>query len=52
MNHFVGGVVSSENDTPVQDRFIRLPAEIQDTERNHFVLHFPGRNVDGDTRKK
>ena len=51
MKLFIGGVVHNNEDTPVKDEFIRLPAEIIDMERDSFVLHIPRRNLDYDTRE-
>ncbi|XP_061365377.1 protein EXECUTER 2, chloroplastic-like [Gastrolobium bilobum] len=48
---FIGGVVHSNEDTPVKDEFIRLPAEIKDMERDSFLFHIPRRNLDHDTRE-
>lgn len=49
---FVSRFSPDENDPPVFDSFIRLPAELQDTERHNFVLHIPGRIVERDARKR
>ncbi|XP_061354097.1 protein EXECUTER 2, chloroplastic-like isoform X2 [Gastrolobium bilobum] len=51
MKLFVGGVVHNDDDTPVNYEFMRLPAEIQDMEKDSFVLHIPRRNLDYDTRE-
>ncbi|KAK7411120.1 hypothetical protein VNO78_02532 [Psophocarpus tetragonolobus] len=46
MKLFIGGVVHNNEDTPVKDEFIRLPAEIKDMEKDSFVFHFANRNLD------
>ncbi|KAK7317188.1 hypothetical protein RJT34_01198 [Clitoria ternatea] len=51
MKLFIGGVVHNNEDTPVKDEFIRLPAEIKDMEKDSFLLHIPKRNLDYDTRE-
>ncbi|XP_059442483.1 protein EXECUTER 2, chloroplastic [Corylus avellana] len=48
MKLFIGGVVHNNEDTPTKDEYVRLPAEIKDTERDSFVLHIPGRSLDHD----
>ncbi|KAK4773336.1 hypothetical protein SAY87_028355 [Trapa incisa] len=45
---FLGGVM--HNETPSKDEFVRLPAEIKDIERDSFLLHIPGQNLDEDSR--
>ncbi|XP_040987353.1 protein EXECUTER 2, chloroplastic [Juglans microcarpa x Juglans regia] len=47
MKLFIGGIVHNE-DTPIKDEYVRLPAEIRDMERDSFVLHIPGRSLDHD----
>ncbi|KAK7281874.1 hypothetical protein RIF29_10217 [Crotalaria pallida] len=51
MKFFVGGVVHDNEDTPVNDDFTRLPAEIKDMERDSFVFHIPRRNLDFEMRE-
>lgn len=46
---FLGGVVHNE-ETPSKDEFVRLPAEINDMEKDSFLLHIPGQNLDQDSR--
>ncbi|KAL2656832.1 hypothetical protein AAZX31_04G165300 [Glycine max] len=46
MKLFIGGVVHNNEDTPVKDEFIRLPAEIKNIEKDSFVFHFASGNVD------
>ncbi|KAG2678932.1 hypothetical protein I3760_11G026700 [Carya illinoinensis] len=48
MKLFIGGIVHNE-DTPIKDEYVRVPAEIRDMERDSFVLHIPGRSLDHDT---
>ncbi|KAL9239599.1 hypothetical protein vseg_013908 [Gypsophila vaccaria] len=42
MKVFIGGIVHSEDDTSSKEDYVRLPAEIRDTEKNSFMLHVPG----------
>ncbi|XP_027353206.1 protein EXECUTER 2, chloroplastic [Abrus precatorius] len=51
MKLFIGGVVHNNEDTPVKDEFIRLPAEIKDMEKDSFLFHIPKRNLDYDMRE-
>ncbi|XP_065876065.1 protein EXECUTER 2, chloroplastic [Euphorbia lathyris] len=44
MKLFIGGVVHNEDDTPSKDEFVRLPAEVNDMERDSFVLHIPNKS--------
>lgn len=46
MKLFIGGVVHNNEDTPVKDEFIRLPAEIDNMEKDSFVFHFDKKNLD------
>ncbi|KAD6118969.1 hypothetical protein E3N88_10240 [Mikania micrantha] len=41
MKLFVGGVLHSRDDTPSKDEFVRVPAEIEELEKDSFVLHVP-----------
>lgn len=46
MKLFIGGVVHNNEDAPVKDEFIRLPAEIDNMEKDSFVFHFDKKNLD------
>ncbi|XP_020230293.1 protein EXECUTER 2, chloroplastic [Cajanus cajan] len=46
MKLFIGGVVHNNEDTPVKDEFIRLPAVINNMEKDSFVFHFSSKNLD------
>ncbi|CAJ1975154.1 unnamed protein product [Sphenostylis stenocarpa] len=46
MKLFIGGVVHNNEDTPVKDEFIRLPAVIKNMEKDSFVFHFASKNLD------
>ncbi|PON93380.1 Protein EXECUTER [Trema orientale] len=48
---FIGGVVHNNEDTSNRDDYVRHPAEIKDMERDSFLLHIPGRNLDHDTKE-
>ncbi|KAI3763135.1 hypothetical protein L1987_53585 [Smallanthus sonchifolius] len=41
MKLFVGGVLHSRDDRPSKDEFVRVPAEIEEMEKDSFVLHVP-----------
>ncbi|KAJ0603858.1 hypothetical protein HanRHA438_Chr02g0053091 [Helianthus annuus] len=41
MKLFVGGVLHSRDDTPSKDEFVRVPANIEEMEKDSFVLHVP-----------
>lgn len=51
MNLFIGGVVHNNEDTPTKDEYVRHPAEIREMEKDSFVLHIPGRNLDYDLKE-
>lgn len=51
MKLFIGGVVHNNEETPAKDEFMRLPAEIQDLDRDSFLFHIPRRNLDYATRE-
>ncbi|KAK6920718.1 hypothetical protein RJ641_014396 [Dillenia turbinata] len=46
---FIGGVLHNKEDKPTKDDYLRLPAYINEVEKDSFVLHVPGRNQDQDT---
>ncbi|KDP31109.1 hypothetical protein JCGZ_11485 [Jatropha curcas] len=46
MELFIGGVVHNDEDPPRKDEYVRLPAEINDMERDSFVLHIPEKSLD------
>ncbi|TKY73493.1 EXECUTER 2 [Spatholobus suberectus] len=46
MKLFIGGVVHNNEDTSVKDEFIRLPAVINNMEKDSFVFQFSRRNLD------
>lgn len=51
MKLFIGGVVHNNEDTSTKDDYVRHPAEIKDMERDSFLLHIPGRNLDYDDKE-
>ncbi|XP_060968002.1 protein EXECUTER 2, chloroplastic isoform X2 [Cannabis sativa] len=51
MKLFIGGIVHNIEDTSSKDDYMRHPAEIKDMERDSFLLHIPGRNLDSDTKE-
>ncbi|KAL5076375.1 hypothetical protein RYX36_015359 [Vicia faba] len=51
MKLFWGGIVHSNEDNAAKDEFIRLPAEINNMERDSFLLHIPKRNLDNDRKE-
>lgn len=44
---FIGGVIHNKEDV-LSKSYVRLPADIRDTEKNSFVLHIPGGNNEPD----
>nr|XP_043635581.1 protein EXECUTER 2, chloroplastic [Erigeron canadensis] len=48
MKLFVGGILHNRDDTPSKDEFVRVPAEIEEMEKDSFVLHVPVRTHDHD----
>ncbi|MED6124866.1 executer 1 [Stylosanthes scabra] len=48
---FIGGVVHNNDDTPAKDDYMRLPAEIEDMERDSFLLHIPKSSLDYNARE-
>ncbi|KAF3437044.1 hypothetical protein FNV43_RR19797 [Rhamnella rubrinervis] len=51
MKLFIGGVVHNNEDALTKDEYVRHPAEIKDVEKDSFVLHIPGKNLDYDPRE-
>lgn len=51
MKLFVGGVLHSRDDTPSKDEFVRVPAEIEEMEKDSFVLHVPVKSHDHDSEE-
>lgn len=46
MKLFIGGVVHNNEDTPLKDDFVRLPAVIKNMEKDSFVFNFASKNPD------
>ncbi|XP_071733339.1 protein EXECUTER 2, chloroplastic [Rutidosis leptorrhynchoides] len=46
MKLFVGGVLHTRDDTPSKDEFVRVPAEIEEMEKDSFVLHVPVKSTE------
>lgn len=44
---FIGGVIHNKEDV-LSKSYVRLPAEIRDTQKDSFVLHIPGGNNEPD----
>ncbi|KAL0307972.1 UNVERIFIED_CONTAM: protein EXECUTER 2, chloroplastic [Sesamum angustifolium] len=51
MKLYIGGVVHNKEDTPSKDEFVRVPADIENMERDSFVLHIPKSYQDNDTEE-
>ncbi|CAH1419189.1 unnamed protein product [Lactuca virosa] len=51
MKLFVGGVLHNREDTPSKDEFVRVPAEIEEMEKDSFVLHVPVKSHDSDSEE-
>ncbi|KAL3642451.1 protein of unknown function (DUF3506) [Castilleja foliolosa] len=43
---YIGGVLHNKEDSVTKDEFVRVPAEIENLERDSFVLHIPKRHQD------
>lgn len=41
MKLYIGGVLHNNEQIPNKDEFVRVPADIEDMERDSFVLHIP-----------
>ena len=51
MKLFVGGVLHSREDKPSNDEFVRVPAEVEEMEKDSFVLHVPVKSHDSDSEE-
>ncbi|KAJ9140336.1 hypothetical protein P3X46_030995 [Hevea brasiliensis] len=51
MKLFIGGVVHNDEDTANKDEYVRLPADINDMDRDSFVLHIPEKSLDYDSKE-
>ncbi|XP_059643425.1 protein EXECUTER 2, chloroplastic isoform X2 [Cornus florida] len=51
MKLFIGGVLHNKEDTPTKDEYVRVPAEINDFERDSFVLHVPIKSQEHDAEE-
>lgn len=51
MKLFIGGVVHNDEDSPNKDEYVRLPAHLNDMERDSFVLHIPEKSLDYDSKE-
>ncbi|KAL7098559.1 hypothetical protein ACP275_09G024700 [Erythranthe tilingii] len=52
MKLYIGGVLHNKEDAPTKDDTIRVPADIEDIERDSFVLHIEKRYRDSDSEEK
>ncbi|PSS07792.1 Protein EXECUTER 2 like [Actinidia chinensis var. chinensis] len=51
MKVLIGGILHNDEDTSTKDEYVRQPAEIEDMERDSFVLHIPARSQDRDSEE-
>ncbi|XP_073036740.1 protein EXECUTER 2, chloroplastic-like [Primulina eburnea] len=51
MKLYIGGVLHNKEDDHTKDEFVRVPANIKDTERDSFVLHIPKGDQDNGAEK-
>lgn len=51
MKLYIGGVLHNKEDNHSKDEFVRVPANIKDTERDSFLLHILKRDQDKDAEE-
>ncbi|GLU20706.1 hypothetical protein SLE2022_368900 [Rubroshorea leprosula] len=52
MKLFIGGIVHNNEENPKKEDYVRLPAEIEDLDRDSFVLHLPRRSLDNESAER